>query len=67
MKSSTVIFDNVAIVGVGLIGGSLGMAARKKGLSKRVIGVGRQVGPGREGEEGGSVTRCRRIRRASEW
>lgn len=33
--------DTVAIVGVGLIGGSLGMATRKKGLARRVVGVGR--------------------------
>lgn len=35
------IFDTIAIVGVGLIGGSLGMAAKKRGLARKVIGVGR--------------------------
>lgn len=35
------IFDTVAIVGVGLIGGSLGMAAKKRKLVRRVIGIGR--------------------------
>lgn len=40
-NSSTVLFDTVAIVGVGLIGGSLGMAARRKGVARRVIGIGR--------------------------
>ncbi|MCL4500109.1 MAG: prephenate dehydrogenase [Chloroflexi bacterium] len=35
------IFDTIAIVGVGLIGGSLGMAAKKRGLAGRVIGIGR--------------------------
>jgi len=35
------IFDTVAIVGVGLIGGSLGMAAKSRGLARRVIGIGR--------------------------
>ena len=35
------IFDTIAIVGVGLIGGSLGMAAKKRGLARRVIGIGR--------------------------
>ena len=35
------IFDTIAIVGVGLIGGSLGMAAKKHGIVRRVIGVGR--------------------------
>ncbi|MEN6405813.1 MAG: prephenate dehydrogenase [Thermoguttaceae bacterium] len=34
-------WDTVAIVGVGLIGGSIGMALRKKNLAKNVIGVGR--------------------------
>jgi prephenate dehydrogenase len=32
----------LAIVGVGLIGGSIGLAARKAGLVGRVLGVGRQ-------------------------
>lgn len=40
-KLGSVIFDTVAIVGVGLIGGSLGMAAMRRGLARRVIGVGR--------------------------
>ncbi len=35
------IFDTVAIVGVGLIGGSLGMAAKKRGLVRKIVGVGR--------------------------
>ena len=34
-------FDTIAIVGVGLIGGSLGMAARTRKLARRVIGIGR--------------------------
>lgn len=36
LKSST-----VAIVGVGLIGGSIGLALRKRDLSERVVGIGR--------------------------
>jgi prephenate dehydrogenase len=35
--------DAVSIVGVGLIGGSIGRALRSKGLAGRVIGVGRDV------------------------
>ncbi len=35
-------FSNVAIVGVGLIGGSIGMAIRSRGLADRVIGIGRR-------------------------
>src|SRR5438093_8161126 len=32
----------LAIVGVGLIGGSIGLAAKRRGVAERVIGVGRQ-------------------------
>jgi len=32
----------VAIVGVGLIGGSIGLALRKRGLAEEVVGVGRR-------------------------
>ncbi len=34
-------FDTLAIVGVGLIGGSAGLAARRLGAVRRVLGVGR--------------------------
>lgn len=34
------LFERVTIVGVGLIGGSLGMAMREKGLCRCVVGVG---------------------------
>ncbi|HEX3996943.1 MAG TPA: prephenate dehydrogenase/arogenate dehydrogenase family protein [Pirellulales bacterium] len=34
-------WNTVAIVGVGLIGGSIGLALRSRGLAGRVIGVGR--------------------------
>ncbi len=36
-------FTQVAIIGVGLIGGSLGMILRRKGLASRVVGVGRRI------------------------
>src|SRR5437870_4585398 len=32
----------LVIVGVGLIGGSIGLAAKRRGLAERVIGVGRK-------------------------
>ena len=35
-------WDTVAIVGVGLIGASIGMAVKARGLARRVIGVGRR-------------------------
>jgi prephenate dehydrogenase len=36
-------FKHVAIIGVGLIGGSLGMVLRRKALADQVVGVGRRV------------------------
>src|SRR5260370_12895589 len=35
------LFSTLAIVGVGLIGGSIGLAAKKRGAARRVLGVGR--------------------------
>lgn len=35
-------FDTVTIIGVGLIGGSLGLALKERALARRVIGVGRR-------------------------
>ena len=36
-------WEQVAIVGVGLIGGSIGLALRKRGLAQTVVGVGRST------------------------
>jgi prephenate dehydrogenase len=36
-------FKQVVIIGVGLIGGSLGMIIRRQGLADQVIGVGRRI------------------------
>ena len=36
-------FNQATIIGVGLIGGSLGMILRRKGLATSVIGVGRRI------------------------
>jgi cyclohexadieny/prephenate dehydrogenase len=38
------LLDTLTIVGVGLIGGSIGLAARRRGVAGRIIGVGRQQG-----------------------
>ena len=35
-------YDTVAIVGVGLIGGSIGLAVRERKLAREVIGIGRR-------------------------
>src|SRR5262245_19803146 len=37
------LFEQVTIVGVGLIGGSVGMAVRARKLAGRVVGVGRDA------------------------
>ena len=34
-------FDTVCIVGVGLLGGSVGLALKARGLASRVLGIGR--------------------------
>ncbi len=36
-------FDSLSIVGVGLIGGSIGLAARRAKIARRIVGVGRNV------------------------
>lgn len=38
-------YDTVAIVGVGLIGGSIGLALRERGLAREVVGIGRGASP----------------------
>jgi prephenate dehydrogenase len=35
-------WDTVAIVGVGLIGGSIGLALRQRNLAKNIVGIGRR-------------------------
>jgi prephenate dehydrogenase len=45
----------VAIIGVGLIGGSIGLALRARGLAARVIGVGRDEARLAEGVQLGAI------------
>ena len=40
--SKKTLFDKVAIIGVGLIGGSLGLAIKKRKLARRVVGLVRK-------------------------
>ncbi len=49
-------FSTVAIVGVGLIGGSIGMALRQRHLADRVIGIGRRQSSLRTARRVGAVT-----------
>ncbi|MDD4169686.1 MAG: prephenate dehydrogenase [Desulfotomaculaceae bacterium] len=50
-------FNRVAIIGVGLIGGSLGMALRARGLAGEVIGSGSRAENLRLGVELGAINR----------
>lgn len=49
-------FQTIAIVGVGLIGGSVGLAVRKQKLAKRIIGIGRKPATLRKAKSLGAVT-----------
>jgi prephenate dehydrogenase len=49
-------WDTVAIVGVGLIGGSIGRALLERGLAKQVVGIGRRAASLRAAKKVGAVT-----------
>jgi prephenate dehydrogenase len=49
-------FETVAIYGVGLIGGSIGLGLLRRGLASRVIGIGRRSESLRVASEVGAVT-----------
>ncbi len=49
-------WDTVAIVGVGLIGGSIGLGLRDRGLARYVIGIGRRSSSLRTAKRVGAVT-----------
>jgi cyclohexadieny/prephenate dehydrogenase len=38
------LFDQITIIGVGLIGGSVGLAAKARGVAGRILGVDREIG-----------------------
>lgn len=48
--------DTVAILGVGLLGGSIGLALRQRGLAQTVVGIGRTASRLRVAEEIGAVS-----------
>jgi len=50
-------WDTVAIVGVGLIGGSIGLALRERGLARQVVGIGRRTASLRVARQIGAVSR----------
>jgi prephenate dehydrogenase len=52
------LFDSVCIVGVGLIGGSFGMALRERGLARHVTGVVRREATAQEALQRGAIDRA---------
>ncbi|MDP3804029.1 MAG: prephenate dehydrogenase [Candidatus Omnitrophota bacterium] len=50
-------FNKIAIIGVGLIGGSIGLAIRRRGLAKDVIGVFRRASTLKKALEYNAVTK----------
>ncbi len=53
-------WDTVAIVGVGLIGGSIGLALRERKLAEHIVGIGRRPESLRKAAAIGAVTRTTR-------
>ncbi len=51
-------FDQITVVGVGLIGGSVGLAVRARKLASRVVGVGRDPKTLARGVELGALDSC---------
>jgi len=49
--------ERIAIVGVGLIGGSVGLAVRQRGLARAVVGIGRRQSSLRKARRCGAVTK----------
>ncbi len=50
-------FERVAVLGLGLLGGSVAAAARERGLAKEVVGAGRRRAPLERALELGHVDR----------
>lgn len=55
MKTRGTLFNRLVIVGVGLIGGSIGLAVKKRGLARCVVGVVRRAATARLAVRRGAV------------
>ena len=51
-------FSKVTIIGVGLIGGSIGLAIRQRGLAEQVVGVGRSESSLSKAQSVGAITQA---------
>jgi prephenate dehydrogenase len=49
------VFSRIAVIGVGLIGGSLAMTAKEKGLCRTVVGIGRRESSLQQALECGAI------------
>lgn len=50
--------DTLLIVGVGLIGGAIAQHARKQGVARRIVGLGRNAARMKQAEKSGVVDRA---------
>ena len=50
-------FEHTTIIGVGLIGGSLGLALKERGLARDVVGVGYRDATLKRAQERGAIDR----------
>ncbi len=65
-------FDKIVLIGIGLIGGSIALAARRGGLANKIVAATRSEGDGRHRQpaETGRPLRHRsrgRLRRMPTW
>jgi prephenate dehydrogenase len=51
-------WDTVVIIGVGLIGGSIGMTLRRRGLAREIVGIGRRESTLQTALERNAITRA---------
>jgi len=56
--SSKILFDRLALIGLGLMGASLALALRRRGAVKEIVGVSRTAGTAARALELGVVDRC---------
>jgi len=53
-------YESISIVGVGLIGASVGLAAKRAGVAREMVGIGRRAASLRKARECGAVDRTTR-------
>ncbi|HSI00016.1 MAG TPA: NAD(P)-binding domain-containing protein, partial [Reyranella sp.] len=56
--SGTPLFDKIALIGIGLIGGSIARDARKRGLANRIVAATRSAATAAKANELKLVDHC---------